>query len=65
MGDQQKPNDGRLARWAERRRARAQRQREQRAHRPPSPNEERLRAEADLANDDRYRGYGNILGSGG
>ena len=63
-GDQQKPDDGRIARWAERRRAKAQRRREAQAHRPPSANEDRLRAHADLSNNDRYRGYGNIFGGG-
>jgi hypothetical protein len=62
--DQQKANDGRLARWAQRRWARAQRRREAQAHRPSSANEDVLRAEVDLNNNDRYRGYGKIFGGG-
>jgi hypothetical protein len=51
----------RWARWRDRRRARAQLRREAREHRPPSANDDRLRAEAALTDDDRRRSYGKIF----
>jgi len=62
MTEQHTPDAGRVARWRERRRAKAQRRRESQEHRPPDANETRLRAEADLSNAERGRSYGNIFG---